>query len=93
MISTGFPFSHHQNGSKIWENLFKSLLANKVVCSLPSQLEDSFVPEKGLEPLSLAACDFESHVYAIPPLRRTDKSTPLSVFAQQVLFVNTPIVC
>lgn len=31
------------------------------------------VPEKGLEPLSLAACDFESHVYAIPPLRRMSR--------------------
>ena len=29
----------------------------------------SFVLEEGLEPSSLAACDFESHVYTIPPLQ------------------------
>lgn len=28
------------------------------------------VPEMGLEPISLAAHDFESCVYTIPPLRR-----------------------
>ena len=27
------------------------------------------VLEMGLEPISLAACDFESHVYTIPPLQ------------------------
>ncbi len=30
----------------------------------------SFLPEVGLEPTSLAAHDFESCVYTIPPLRR-----------------------
>ena len=29
-----------------------------------------FVPEMGLEPISLAAHDFESCVYTIPPLRQ-----------------------
>ena len=31
--------------------------------------EMSMVPEEGLEPSSLAAYDFESYVYTIPPLR------------------------
>ena len=30
----------------------------------------------GLEPISLAAFDFESNVYTIPPLQRCGKSVP-----------------
>ncbi len=30
------------------------------------------VLEMGLEPISLAACDFESHVYTIPPLQHSE---------------------
>jgi hypothetical protein len=48
-------------------------------CKVPSQKPKTasinlavfnFVLEEGLEPSSLAACDFESHVYTIPPLQQ-----------------------
>lgn len=72
--SIGFPFAYRITCSQIWENLFESSHASKEVCLLPAQIKTGksqsyFVPERGLEPPSLARRDFESRVYTIPPLR------------------------
>ena len=43
------------------------LLQNRSIFLIPNKL--LLVLEMGLEPISLTACDFESHVYTIPPLQ------------------------
>ena len=42
----------------------------KIIVASAVQRLLNFVLEMGLEPISLAAFDFESNVYTIPPLQR-----------------------
>jgi hypothetical protein len=59
---------------KLSRNSFKSHLKMLRIFhqkkELPNRQLFLLVLEMGLEPISLAACDFESHVYTIPPLQQ-----------------------
>ena len=52
----------------------------------------SYVLEEGLEPSSLAACDFESHVYTIPPLQPVFFCSALRSVAENGKVINRLIL-